>query len=163
MTQRNLAVNTARWTLRHRRMVVVAWIVAAIGILAVSSSVGKKSASSFSLPGTGSQHAVNLLHSRFSSQAGDADEIVFHAKAGGLTDSADRTAIAGALERVRALPHVASVVSPYAPNQGAISRDGTIAFATVNLDERADALPKAAVERVITTAESARSAALDVQ
>ncbi|HET6868331.1 MAG TPA: MMPL family transporter, partial [Solirubrobacteraceae bacterium] len=71
--------------------------------------------------------------------------------------------IAGALERVRALPHVASVVSPYAANQGAISRDGTIAFATVNFDERADALPKAAAERVITTAESARSAALDVQ
>ena len=44
-----------------------------------------------------------------------------------------------------------------------MSRDGTIGFATVNFDERADALPKAAVEKVITTAESTRSATLDVQ
>ena len=156
-------INIARWTMRHRRTVVVAWIVAAIGILAVSSSVGKKTASSFTLPGTGSQQAVDLLQSRFPSQAGDADQIVFHAKIGKLTDSADRAAIASTLKRVAVLPHVTSVVSPYVPGQRAISRDGTIAFATVNFDERANALPKAAVDRVTSTAESARSSALDVQ
>jgi len=156
-------INIARWTMRHRRTVIVAWIVAAIGILAVSSSVGKKTASSFTLPGTGSQQAVDLLQGRFPSQAGDADQIVFHARTGKLTDPADRAAIASTLERVAVLPHVTSVVSPYAPGQRAISRDGTIAFATVNFDERANALPKAAVDRVVTTAESARSAALDVQ
>ena len=156
-------VNIARWTMRHRRTVIVAWIVAAIGVLAVSSSVGKKTASSFTLPGTGSQQAVDLLQSHFPSQAGDADQIVFQAKTGKLTDSADRAAIAGTLKRVAVLPHVTSVVSPYAPGQRAISRDGTIAFATVNFDERANALPKAAVDRVVTTAESARSSALDVQ
>jgi putative drug exporter of the RND superfamily len=156
-------INIARWTMRHRRTVIVAWIVAAIGILAVSNSIGKKTASSFTLPGTGSQQAVDLLQSRFPSQAGDADQIVFHAKAGKLTDSADRAAIAATLKRVAVLPHVTSVVSPYAPGQRAISRDGTIAFATVNFDQRANALPKAAVDRVVTTAESARSAALDVQ
>ena len=156
-------VNIARWTMRHRRTVVVAWIVAAVGILAVSSSVGKKTASSFTLPGTGSQRAVDLLQSRFPSQAGDSDQIVFRAKSGKLAGSAHRAAIANIMERVAGLPHVTSVVSPYAPGQRAISRDGTIAFATVNFDERANALPKAAVDRVITTAESARSAELDVQ
>ena len=107
-------INIARWTMRHRRTVVVAWIVAAIGIFAVSNSVGKKTASSFTLPGTGSQQAVDLLQSRFPAQAGDADQIVFHAKTGKLTDSADRAAIAATLKRVAALPHVTSVVSPYA-------------------------------------------------
>ena len=156
-------VNIARWTMRHRRTVVIAWIVAAIGIFAVSNSVGKKTASSFTLPGTNSQQAVDLLQSHFPSQAGDADQIVFHAKSGTLTDSADHAAIATTLTRVAALPHVTSVVSPYTSGQHAISRDGTIAFATVNFDERANALPKAAVDKVITTAESARSATLDVQ
>ena len=73
-------VRIARWTMAHRRTVVVAWIVAAIGIFAVSSSVGKKTASNFTLPGTGSQQAVDLLQSRFPAQAGDADQIVFHAR-----------------------------------------------------------------------------------
>jgi RND superfamily putative drug exporter len=155
--------NIARWTMRHRRIVVTAWIVAAIGVFAVSSAIGKKTASSFTLPGTNSQQAVDLLQSRFPAQAGDADQIVFQAKSGKLTGAADRAAIDATLARVAKLGHVTGVVSPYAAGQHAISRDGTIAFATVTFDERADALPKAAVESVISTAESARSAQLDVQ
>ncbi|MGO9882141.1 MAG: MMPL family transporter [Solirubrobacteraceae bacterium] len=155
-------VKIARWTIGHRRTVVAAWIVATITILAVSSSVGTKTASSFTLPGTGSQQAVDLLNGSFPAQAGDADQIVFHAKIGKLTDAADRAAIGTALGRVAGLPHVTGVVSPFAPGQHAVSRDGTIGFATVNFDQRANALPKAAVDRVITTAETARSATLDV-
>ncbi len=156
-------VNIARWTMAHRRVVVVAWIAAAIGIFAISNAVGKKTASSFTLPGTNSQQAVDLLQSRFPAQAGDADQIVFHAKTGKLTGASDRAVIDATVARVSHLPHVTSVVGPYAPGQHAISRDGTIAFATVTFDERADALPKTAVDRVITAAESARSTTLDVQ
>jgi len=156
-------VKIARWTMAHRRTVVVAWIVAVVGIFAVSSAVGKKTASSFTLPGTGSQHAVDLLQSRFPAQAGDADQIVFHAKTGRLTDAADRAAINATVARVGRLPHVTNVVSPYAQGQRAISRDGTIGFATVDFDQRANALPTAAVDRVISTAQSARSSTLDVE
>jgi putative drug exporter of the RND superfamily len=153
----------ARWTMAHRRTVVIAWVVATVGIFAASSSLGTKTASSFTLPGTDSQRAVDLLQSHFPAEAGDADQIVFHAKTGKLTDQADRAAVAATLNRVAGLPHVTSVVSPYAEGEQAISRDETIAFATVNFDERANALPKAAVERVISTAEAARSSTLDVQ
>lgn len=156
-------VKIARWTMAHRRIVVAAWIVAVVGIFAVSNSVGKKTASSFTLPGTGSQQAVDLLQSRFPSQAGDADQIVFHARSGTLMSAADRAAINATVARVAGLPHVTSVVSPFAAGQHAISRDGTIAFATVNFDERANALPVAAIDRVITAAESARSTTLEVQ
>src|ERR1700747_1385754 len=112
-------LNIARWTMAHRRTVVIAWIIAAVGVVAVGNSVGKKTASSFTLPGTGSQHAVNLLQSRFPAQAGDADQIVFHAKSGRLTAAADRAAIGATLTRVSRLPHVTGVVSPYATGQHA--------------------------------------------
>src|ERR1700759_3698283 len=108
-------VRIARWTIAHRRTVVVAWIVAAVGIFGISNAVGKKTASSFTLPGTNSQQAVDLLQSRFPAQAGDADQIVFHAKSGKLTDAADRAGIDSTLTRVERLDHVTSVVSPYAP------------------------------------------------
>jgi putative drug exporter of the RND superfamily len=147
----------------HRRVVVVTWIVAAVGIFAVANSVGKKTASDFTLPGTGSQHAVSLLQGRFPAAAGDQDQIVFHARSGKVTGTADRAAIDALLARVARLPHVTSVISPYATGQHAVSRDGTIAFATVNFDERATALPKAAVDRVISAAESARSSTLEVE
>jgi putative drug exporter of the RND superfamily len=156
-------LNIARWTMAHRRIVVIGWIVAAVGIFAVSSSVGKKNSSDFTLPGTGSQHAVDLLKSRFPAQAGDADQIVFRARTGTITDAAERATVGATLGRVARLPHVAGVVSPYAAGAHAISRDGTIAFATVSFDERADALPNAAVDKVITTAESARSSSLQVE
>jgi RND superfamily putative drug exporter len=156
-------VKIARWTMAHRRTVVVAWIVAVVGIFAVSSAVGKKTASSFTLPGTGSQQAVDLLQSHFPAQAGDADQIVFHAKTGRLTDAADRASIEATVARVARLPHVTGVVSPFALGQRAISHDGTIAFATVTFDERANALPVAAVDRVISAAQSAHSSTLDVQ
>src|ERR1700735_2103309 len=155
-------VRIARWTMAHRRAVVAVWIVSALGIFAISSSVGKNPASDFTLPGTGSQHAVDLLQSRFPSQAGDADQIVFHARSGKLTTAANRTKIDSMLARVATLPHVTGVVSPYAHGQDTISKDGTIAFATVSFDERANALPTAAVDRVISTAESARFANLEV-
>src|SRR5579859_4605156 len=153
----------ARWTMAHRRIVVAAWIIATVGIFAVSSSVGKKTASDFTLAGTGSQHAVDLLKSRFPAQAGDADQIVFRAKTGTLLSTTDRAKITATLARVARLPHVTSVLSPYAAGAHAISRDAKIAFATVTFDHRADALPKAAVDRVISTAESARSHSLQVE
>src|SRR5258708_39818730 len=100
----------ARWTMAHRRIVVAAWIVAAVGIFAVSSSVGKKTASDFTLPGTGTQHALDLLQSKFPAQAGDADQIVFHARGGTLEQGANRAAIDSTVAQVARLPHVTGVV-----------------------------------------------------
>jgi putative drug exporter of the RND superfamily len=108
-------VEIARWAVPHRRFVVVGWLIAAVAIFAISGSVGKKTASSFTLPGTDSQRAVNLLQSRFPTQAGDADQVVFHARTGTLRSAWTRAAVDGTLARIVALPHVSAVVGPYAP------------------------------------------------
>src|SRR5207253_5703055 len=152
-----------RWTIAHRRIVVLAWIVLAVGVLAVSQAVGKRNANNFSLPNTDSQRAVDLLQSRFPAQAGDSDQIVFRTRDGKLTDQSARAVIAPMLVRVARLPHVAGVVSPYDAGAKAVSKVGTIGFATVEFDERANQLPKAAIDRVIKTAEAVRSPALRVE
>ncbi len=151
-----------RWTIAHRRIVVVAWIVLAVGVLAASQAVGKRNANNFSLPNTDSQRAVDLLQSRFPTQAGDADQIVFRTR-GKLTDPSARAAITPMLVHVARLPHVAGVVSPYDAGAKAVSKAGTIGFATVEFDQRANQLPKAAIDRVIKTAEAVRSPALQVE
>src|SRR6266566_8067367 len=153
-----------RWTIAHRRIVVVAWIVLAVGVLAASQAVGKRNANNFSLPNTDSQRAVDLLQSRFPTQAGDADQIVFKTRTRGkLTDPSARAAITPMLVHVARLPHVAGVVSPYDAGAKAVSKAGTIGFATVEFDQRANQLPKAAIDRVIKTAEAVRSPALQVE
>ena len=131
-----------RWTIAHRRIVVVSWIVLAAGVLVLSQVVGKRNANNFSLPNTDSQRAVDLLQSRFPAQAGDADQIVFRTRAGKLTDPSTRAVIAPLLARIARLPHVAGVVSPYDAGANAVSQSGTVGFATVAFDQRANDLPK---------------------
>jgi len=151
----------AQWTMAHRRGVIIAWIVAAVGITMISFGVGRKNSTDFTLSGTEAAHAQTLLSKTFNSQAGDSDQIVFHARTGTL--AADRGVIDATLARVAALPHVTGVISPFAAGQHAISSDGTIAFATVNFNQRAEVLPVKAIKRVISVAESARSSALQVE
>ncbi len=153
----------AGWLMQHRRLVVIAWVAAVVGVSAVASSVGDRAANNLTLPGTGTQQAVDLLRSHFPAQAGDADQIVFRARSGTLASIADRAVIATMLDRVARMPHVVGVISPYAAGQRAISQDGTIAFATVRFDKSADTLPKADVKRVIAAAETARSNWLEVE
>jgi putative drug exporter of the RND superfamily len=152
-----------RWTMAHRRLVVISWIALAVGVSAISSSVGTRKSNNFSLPNTGSQRATDLLASRFPVQAGDADQIVFHARAGKLSDPAIQSTVGATIARVSKSPHVTAVVSPYDAGSRAISPGGTIGFATVTFNEQASQLPKAAVQRVITSAESARSSTLQVE
>ncbi len=152
-----------RWTMAHRWTVVVMWIALALGLLAGSQALGTRASNDFSLPGTPSQRAVDLLQSRFPAQAGDSDQIVFRSRTSAITAPAVRGVVVPLLARVGRLPHVAAVASPYASGAHAISKDGTIAFATVTFDEPAAQLPKAAVDRVIATAESVRSPGLQVE
>ena len=51
----------------------------------------------------------------------------------------------------------------YDAGADAVSKAGTIGFATVEFDQRANQLPKAAIDRVINTAEAVRSPALQVE
>src|SRR5207248_1882507 len=124
--------------------------------------LGNTFVNNVTLPHTEAQRASDLLRSRFPAQAGDTDQIVFHTRGGTIHAAAVRAAIAPVLAKVARLPHVTGVVNPYA-NPHAISRDGTIAFATVSFDERGDALPSAAAKRVIAVAQSIRSANLQVE
>jgi RND superfamily putative drug exporter len=152
------------WAAGHRRVVLVGWIVALVGAFAASSALGTNYSNSFSLKGTDSQRAVDLLKRNFPAQSGDSDQIVFHARSGSVTAAAVQARVAPVLAQIARLPHVSGVVSPYSPaGARAVSRDGQIAFATVNFDQRANTLPKAAVERVISVAHGARSAQLEVQ
>ncbi len=158
-----MVARVALWSAGHRRTVVIGWLVMLIGALGLSSALGTRFANNFSLPGTESQRAADLLTREFPAQAGDSDQIVLAARQGTVTDAALRARVAPMLAAVAALPHVTGVVSPYtAKGARAISPDGKVAFATVTFDERANVLPPAATERVIKLADSAGSPQLQV-
>ena len=148
-----LVARVAQRAARHPRRVIIGWILLLIAALAISSALVPKYANNFSLPGTESQRALDLLQRDFPAQAGDSDQIVFGAHEGTVNDPAVRARIEPMLAKVETLPHVTGVVSPYS-TKGAhqISPDGKVAFATVTFDERANVLPPAATDRVISAA-----------
>jgi putative drug exporter of the RND superfamily len=135
-------IGLSRWCIAHRRWVVLGWVAIAIGTTAIATGVGRNYANNFSLPGTEAQRVVDLLGSEFKSQAGDVDTIVWHSSTTTVDSPSIRGVIAPLLNRVRTMPHVVTVISPYTPaGVLQVSRDRHTAFAVINYDKRANLLP----------------------
>jgi putative drug exporter of the RND superfamily len=151
-------VSYARWTITHRKYVLLGWIAVLVLINAFAASAGTEYSNNFTLPHSGAQRAADLLQRSFPAQAGDRDTIVFRSASRPVSAPAVRDRMQKMLGEVSKLPHVTSVISPYdAGGAKAISADGSIAFATVVFDEKANLLPKSAGEHVVKVARAAAS------
>ncbi len=132
----------ARWCISHRRTVVIGWIAIAILTSVIAEAAGRNYASNFTLPGTESQRASDLLSREFKIQSGDVDTIVFHYSNGTIDSPAVTARSRRCWPRSPIAPHVVSVVSPYRLRGAAqVSHDRTTAFATINYSKRANLVP----------------------
>jgi RND superfamily putative drug exporter len=154
----------ARWCFRHRFAVIAAWVLALIALTALAQAVKADYDNSFSLPGTGSTTAQQLLAGTVPAQPGDSDTIVWRVGTGTVRDPAVMTRMSAALTRIATFPEVASVISPYgAAGTAQVSRDDRTAYAVVNFTKQSGDLAGADVDRVIDAAQAAREPGLDVQ
>jgi RND superfamily putative drug exporter len=159
----------AGWCFRRRFLVIATWVIVLIGLGALAQGVKSNYNNSVSLPGTGSTTAQQLLAKTVPAQAGDSDTIVWQVSKGTVRDPAVITKLSAVLRQISTMPEVAAVTSPYGPHGAAqngaaqISRDGRIAYATVNFTKQASSLATADITRVINAAEAARAPGLDVQ
>jgi putative drug exporter of the RND superfamily len=155
----------ARWSTTHRKYVLLGWIVLLVGVNIVAQSAGTSYSNNFTLPNSGAQRAADLLQHSFPAQAGDRDTIVYKVSSGTVLDPAVRARMNATFAAVAKLPHVTTVVSPYAgaASGKAISANGQIAFATVVFDEKANLLPKSAAERVVQVARAGAQPGLQVE
>src|SRR3954466_4355990 len=155
----------ARWCFTHKFVVLGVWIAALIAIGGLNASAGSGYTDSFSLPGTESTTALNLLTDNFKTEATDTNQVVFSAK--NVNDPQFKARIQRTLEDISKVRHVERVDSPFARGAAArqISKDGTVAFANVHMDGAqpiAD-VPKSAYDELISTAEGARGDGLRVE
>ncbi len=153
----------ARWCFRHRKAVLALWLAALVGFFAVDRAAGNAFSTKFQLPNTQSFTALNLLEKDFPAASGTSDQIVVRAKSGTVRDAPVKESVLRTLHEIAVSPHVRSVSDPFtSAGASQISRDGTIAFATVTFDEQSQALPKSAVDHVIATARAAENGQLQV-
>jgi RND superfamily putative drug exporter len=78
----------ARWCFRHRFLVIATWVIVLIGLGALAQGVKSNYDNSFSLPGTGSTMAQQLLAKAVPAQAGDSDTILWQVSKGTVRDPA---------------------------------------------------------------------------
>ena len=148
---------------RRRRRVVVLWLVALIGVNVIGSQIGSSYSQSFALPGTESQRAIDLLQARFPAKAGDSGQIVF-ADAAGLRQPAVEARMLDVFARVAQVPGVTGVESPYAgPGARQVSKDGTVAYATVDFAKRDNDITSQTTDAIKQLAFGAREPALHVE
>ena len=139
-----------RWCIAHRRFVVVAWVAVAILTTVIAGAVGRQYATNFTLPGTQSQKALDLLKRDFKSQSGDVDTVVFHTSTGTIHSPPVQAAMTKVIKQLGNDPRVVTVLSPYSA-KGAVevSKNQTTAFATVNYAKPANLLPNATGKPVL--------------
>jgi putative drug exporter of the RND superfamily len=155
----------ARFCVRWRFVVLGVWLVAAIALVAVSHQLGDNTNDNLSLPGTGSQHATNILSKSFPAQANGTSPIVLHAPSGQLTDSKYSNAVNQAAADVAKAPNVASVINPLT-SQGAsaLSKDKSTGYLSVTTSVSPGSLSVDDVNTIIdAAAKPAKSAGLEVQ
>ncbi|MFD7275507.1 MMPL family transporter [Streptomyces sp. NPDC059862] len=149
----------ADWAQRHRWAALVLWVAVVAAITLGSTAAGSAYKNDFTLPGTDSQAATDLFKKHGSDQAGDSVEIVFKDAAGVRSAEAG---VESMLAEVKRMAGVADVRSPFS-DASAVSKDGTIAYASVTLDGKTEEVPKEDVAKIIDTARSIATEHLQVE
>jgi RND superfamily putative drug exporter len=148
---------TASWCVRHRRVVLAAWLLALLTITGLSRAAGSRFTDSWSLPGTDSSTATSLLMSVSPAISGDTEQVVVGTY-GGLTvrDPAVRARFTVLLTKLSRLDGVTGVVSPYSSLGAAqVSKDGRVAFATLQFGLAAPDVPKSSGQQLLDDVKAA--------
>ncbi|MDY7099701.1 MAG: MMPL family transporter [Actinomycetota bacterium] len=121
------------------------WVAVLVGMFALAGAIGGPTSDEFSIPGSESQEAMDLLEARFPEQSGSSARIVFASTDDvPLTDPANQTEVADVLAELAAAPEVVAVSDPF--NAGTVSAEGLIAFAEVSYAEPANEVSEEAAE-----------------
>jgi putative drug exporter of the RND superfamily len=118
----------AAWCHDRRRTVIGLWVAAFVLFAALWGTAAGEFVNNFSLPGTESQRAYDLLKDRFPEQSGDTATVVFAVDEGQVLDK--RAEIEKVRAEIEKSPEVLAVGDPLA--EGApVSEDGRITFGQI--------------------------------
>jgi uncharacterized membrane protein YdfJ with MMPL/SSD domain len=134
---------------RHRWVTLLTWIVGLACLVTLWTRFGAPSDNNF----TANDHGQTLLDQHFHRQSGDTLTLAIRSS-GPITFAEARSRVTSALVPFERAAHVTSVSNPYT-TPGHISRDGHIAFATVQFDLPSSAIGSGEVNGLMSDARAA--------
>ena len=147
----------ARTMYRRRRRVVALWVVALVLANVLAGTVGADHRADYTMSGTGSARAQELLAERFPEQSGGTVQLVVEATGGaGVQAPAVAAHVVGLQATAAEIPHVTDV------RIDATSRDAAVALVTVQLDDTVEKVPHETIDALIDLAERADAPQLGV-
>jgi uncharacterized membrane protein YdfJ with MMPL/SSD domain len=150
------------WAFENRKKVLVGWLLVLVAVFASAAAFSGKTSNEFSVPGTESQVAQDLLEEKYPEAGGGSARVVFAAPEGEkLTDAENKAAVMESVEKASKAPEVVGVQDPY--SMGAISKDGRIGFADVYYPVKAEEVEKSSADALEASTEPATKAGLQVE
>ena len=140
-----------RFCARRNRLVLAAWVAAAVVLALLGSAAGHRTSNNLTLPGTGSTKATDVLQADLPAQANGTNPLVIEATHGQLTDGSDERAIDQTVAALQKTPHVTKAVAPF--GQGAsnlVSKDGKTAYIPVTLNVSPSQITNSEAQAVLT-------------
>ncbi|MEU6021686.1 MMPL family transporter [Micromonospora sp. NPDC047134] len=144
-----LLYRLGRGSMRRRRLVAAIWLVVLVALGLAAATLRSPTASNFSMPGTESQQAIDLLAEQFPAAAGATGTIAVKAPNPGQLGTPEGQAVVQTVtEEATTVPGVLGAVNPF--QVGAVSPDGQYALIQVQFgggvdtvtDEQRDAYEK---------------------
>ncbi len=146
----------------HRRAMLAAWLAVFVGVIAAAFAFSGKTNNSFTVPGTESQQAQELLEEKFAAASGAYARMVFEAPEGTtLDDPAVKAGVMASVEQAGTGAEVIGVIDPY--TAGTLSADGTIGFADVRYPVSASDLQSQSKDQLEASAAPAEAAGVQVE
>ncbi|MFG3640520.1 MMPL family transporter [Micromonospora sp. NPDC047762] len=125
-----LLYRLGRGALRRRRLVVALWLVVLVVAGLAAATLRGPTASNFTMPGTESQRALDLLADQFPTASGATGTIAVKAPADGQLATPEGQAVVQELvQEASTLPGVVGAVNPF--QVGAVSPNGRYALVQV--------------------------------
>jgi RND superfamily putative drug exporter len=148
-------------------LVVGGWVVLVVAVWAVGIGLGGEANNNFTLPGSPSQDALDLLDEDFPAAAGATATVVYHSTDGTdlSSDSSAQQTLEASLGALDNLDGVAQVVGPFS-NSALFSSDGETALGNVVYSDPFEDLPDngtAAYDALDASVQQFRSANLEIE
>ena len=144
------------WSFDRRRRVLALWVAAVVAASVLAGAFGGDNEVDFTVPGSDSAEAVELLQERFPEFAGGTVDVVYTSD-GGVTGPAVTERVDALATELREVPNV------MAADPGLVSPDGSTGVVQVRFDLPGEQLPTTSVERVMDLAGEAEGDDLRIE